>query len=103
MRLYNGHYAHLLLSELLYKNDYKQTNRQDLQKAVAYFDSLVWLSPPFKGVPEGRGIKTNLSNQNNTIPFLTARAHYINGVGYYERDSLVEACKEYLIPACDNY
>ena len=93
---YNGHYCQLLISELLYKNDCEQTNRQDLQKAVAYFDSLVWLSPPFKGVPEGRGIKTNLSNQNNTIPFLTARAHYINGVGYYERDSLVEACAEYL-------
>ena len=93
---YNGHYCQLLISELLYKNDYAQTNRQDLQKAVAYFDSLVWLSPPFKGVPEGRGIKTNLSNQNNTIPFLTARAHYINGVGYYERDSVVEACAEYL-------
>ena len=93
---YNGHYCQQLISELLYKNDCEQTNRQDLQKAVAYFDSLVWLSPPFKGVPEGRGIKTNLSNQNNTIPFLTARAHYINGVGYYERDSLVEACTEYL-------
>ena len=93
---YNGHYCQLLISELLYKNDYEQTNRQDLQNAVAYFDSLVWLSPPFKGVPEGRGIKTNLSNQNNSIPFLTARAHYINGVGYYERDSLVEACKEYM-------
>jgi tetratricopeptide (TPR) repeat protein len=93
---YNGHYCQLLISELLYKNDCEQTNRQDLQKAVAYFDSLVWLSPPFKGVPEGRGIKTNLSNQNNSIPFLTARAHYINGVGYYERDSLVEACAEYL-------
>jgi len=93
---YNGHYCQLLISELLYKNDYEQTNRQDLQKAVAYFDSLVWLSPPFKGVPEGRGIKTNLSNQNNTIPFLTARAHYINGVGYYERDSVVPACAEYL-------
>ncbi len=93
---YNGHYCQLLISELLYKNDCEQTNRQDLQKAVAYFDSLVWLSPPFKGVPEGRGIKTNLSNQNNTIPFLTARAHYINGVGYYERDSVVEACAEYL-------
>ena len=93
---YNGHYCQLLISELLYKNDYAQTNRQDLQKAVAYFDSLVWLSPPFKGVPEGRGIKTNLSNQNNTIPFLTARAHYINGAGYYEKDSVVEACAEYL-------
>ena len=93
---YNGHYCQLLISELLYKNDCEQTNRQDLQKAVAYFDSLVWLFPPFKGVPEGRGIKKNLSNQNNTIPFLTARAHYINGVGYYERDSVVEACAEYL-------
>jgi tetratricopeptide (TPR) repeat protein len=28
--------------------------------------------------------------------FLDARAHYINGVGYYERDSVVEACQEYL-------
>ena len=93
---YNGHYCQLLISELLYKNDCEQTNRQDLQKAVAYFDSLVWLSPPFKGVPEGRGIKTNLSNQNNTIPFLSARAHYINGAGYYEKDSVVEACAEYL-------
>ena len=27
---------------------------------------------------------------------LSARAHYINGVGYYENDSAVEACKEYL-------
>ena len=47
---YNGHYCQLLISELLYKNDYEQTNRQDLQKAVAYFDSLTLL-PPFKGVP----------------------------------------------------
>ena len=30
------------------------------------------------------------------IAFLSARAHYINGVGYYERDSVVEACEEYL-------
>ena len=28
--------------------------------------------------------------------FLDARAHYINGVGYYENDSVVEACREYL-------
>lgn len=27
---------------------------------------------------------------------LSARSHYMNGVGYYENDSVVEACKEYL-------
>ena len=37
---YNRHYANLLLSELLYKNDYSQTNRAELQRAVAYFDSI---------------------------------------------------------------
>ena len=89
---YNRHYAHLLLSELLYKNDYEQTNRCDLQKAVNYFDSLVCGTPHSKG---GRGIKKDLSHPTNLV-FLDARAHYINGVGYYERDSVVDACKEYL-------
>ena len=65
------HYANLLLAELLYKNDYEQTNRAELQAAVAYYDSV-------------------------SDPFLAARAHYINGVGYYERDSVVPACEEYL-------
>ena len=65
------HYANLLLAELLYKNDYEQTNRAELLEAVAYYDSV-------------------------TCPFLAARAHYINGVGYYERDSVVAACVEYL-------
>lgn len=65
------HYANLLLAELLYKNDYEQTNRAELQVAVAYYDSV-------------------------SCPFLAARAHYINGVGYYERDSVVPACEEYL-------
>ena len=68
---FDGHYFQLLVSELLYKNDYEQTNRQELLKAVAYFDSV------------------------NDV-FLNARSHYINGVGYYERDSVVEACIEYL-------
>ncbi|MCR4848581.1 MAG: hypothetical protein K5920_07030 [Bacteroidales bacterium] len=68
---FNGHYCQMLVSELLYKNDYEQTNREDLLKAVAYFDTV-----------------------DNA--FLAARAHYINGVGYYERDSVVEACEEYL-------
>ena len=88
----NRHYANLLLSELLYKNDYAQTNRPTLLQAVHYFDSLVREAPPFKG---GGGIKKGHS-QNPNLAFLDARAHYINGVGYYENDSVVEACKEYM-------
>ncbi|MBO6024206.1 MAG: hypothetical protein J6P83_05065, partial [Bacteroidales bacterium] len=34
---YNRHYAHLLLAELLYKNDYALTNRAELLRAVDYF------------------------------------------------------------------
>jgi len=85
MRLYNGHYYQLLLAELLYKNDSAQANRAELQQAVAYFDSLM------AGADAPRA-----SADNATITFLAARAHYINGVGYYENDSLVEACREYL-------
>ena len=68
---FNGHYCQVLISELLYKNYYRQSNRKDLLKAVDYFDS----------IDDG---------------FLAARAHYINGVGYAEKDSVVEACGEYL-------
>ena len=89
---YNRHYANLLLAELLYKNDYAQTNRPALLQAVTYFDSLVRQAPPFKG---GGGIKKDHS-QNNNLAFLDARAHYINGVGYYENDSIVPACAKYL-------
>ena len=80
---YNRHYANLLLSELLYKNDYSQTNRAELQRAVAYFDSILQVPEPVEG-------------PSNRIAFLDARVHYINGVGYYENDSVVEACKEYM-------
>ena len=69
--VFEGHYCQVLVAELLYKNDYGQSNRKDLQKAVRYFDS----------IDEG---------------FLAARAHYMNGVGFYERDSVVAACGEYL-------
>ena len=34
---FNRHYFHLLLSELLYKNDYPQTNRNELLQGEAYF------------------------------------------------------------------
>ena len=79
--VYNRHYAHLLLAEVLYKNDYAQTNRAELLEAVEYFDSLV--------------ADARRASAQNTA-FLDARAHYINGVGYYEHDSVVEACKEYM-------
>ena len=67
----DNHYYQLLLSEALYKNDYAQTNRDELLTAMAYFDSV-------------------------QAPFLSARCHYMNGVGYYEMDSVVLACEEYL-------
>lgn len=41
---FNGHYFHLLLSELLYKNDYAQTNHDELLRSVDYYDSLVAVS-----------------------------------------------------------
>ena len=79
---FDGHYCQLLISELLYKNDCKQTNREDLLLAVDYFDSL---SVDMHGV----------SLQERNV-FLDARAHYINGVGYYELGNVVHACAEYL-------
>jgi hypothetical protein len=94
---FNRHYAHLLLAELLYKNDYAQTNRPALQQAVAYFDSLTLTlndTPAPKHLIAGTDPLSLTRNDN--LAFLTARAHYINGVGYYERDSIVPACAEYL-------
>ena len=38
---FNGHYCQLLISELLYKNYCGQSNREELLKAVCYFDSIV--------------------------------------------------------------
>ena len=92
---FNEHYCQLLISELLYKNDWGQSNREELLQAVAYFDSLVRLTPPLQ---RGAGGLKNLQSPdlNDNITFLNARAHYINGVGYYEHDSMVNACTEYL-------
>ncbi|MBQ9436517.1 MAG: hypothetical protein IJU33_10380, partial [Bacteroidales bacterium] len=81
---FDGHYCQLLISELLYKNDCEQTNRPALQQAVAYFDSIMQVPEPVEGPSFKR------------CAFLAARAHYINGVGYYEKDSIVQACAEYL-------
>ena len=81
LNTFNRHYFHLLLSELLYKNDYAQTNRNELLHAVSYYDSLV--------VVDGNRVHPDLV-------FLDARSHYIDGVGYYEMDSVVPACGQYL-------
>ena len=44
----------------------------------------------------GRGDSRHALDQKGNPAFLSARAHYINGVGYYEQDSVVEACREYI-------
>ena len=99
---FNCHYANLLLAELLYKNDYAQTNRPALLLAVRYFDSLTLTlndTPEPKRLIAGSSFReggTLSLTRNDNIVFLNARAHYINGVGYYERDSIVPACAEYL-------
>ena len=91
---FNGHYCQLLISELLYKNDWGQSNREELIQAVAYFDSLVREAPPLQR--GAGGLKNTPSSPTPNLVFLTARAHYINGVGCYEHDSVVNACAEYL-------
>ena len=78
---YDRHYAYLLLAELLFKNDYPQTCRKNLLQSVDYYDSLCY-----------RDVSGDLS----TYKFLSARAHYMNGVGFQEQDSVIEACTEYI-------
>ena len=94
---FNVHYCQLLISELLYKNYCGQSNREELLRAVAYFDSLT-IALNDNSQPRNRhcGLDPQSPDLNDNPAFLDARAHYINGVGYYERDSVVEACKEYL-------
>lgn len=79
---FNGHYCQLLISELLYKNYYGQSNREGLLHAVDYFDSLT--------------ANTHTVPQQKRNVFLDARVHYINGVGFYEKGDVVKACAEYL-------
>ena len=86
-----------MLSELLYKNDYAQTNRPALRQAVAYFDSLTFTLNDHSSLRRLIAGGDPLSpTRNDQLFFLSARAHYINGVGYYEHDSVVDACKEYM-------
>ena len=101
----NQRYAHLLLSELLFKNGYPQTNRENLLWSVDYFDSLTMVkmhgtdtrSVSLQTESDCRNA-SNASAQNmspNNV-FLSARAHYMNGVGYQEHDSIIEAYNEYI-------
>ena len=96
------HYAHLLLSELLYKNYYEQTNRAELLQSEAYFDSvsLIINDPPHipwsHCEPSFRECGTLSPQTKDNIAFLAARTHYMDGVGLYENDSAVEACREYM-------
>jgi len=88
MDAFEGHYCQVMVAELLFKNYYKQSNREEVLRAVGYFDSIVGM--------DGADIRGKADTRGVSLPFLDARAHYINGVGYYERDSLIEACGEYL-------
>lgn len=92
MDAFEGHYCQVLIAELLYKNYYKQSNRKELVKAVHYFDSIVGMNgADTRGVSVQKGVSVRERGA-----FLAARAHYINGVGLYEHDSVVAACAEYL-------
>ena len=88
---FEGHYCQVLIAELLFKNDYGQSNRKDLLKAVHYFDSIV-------NVADGRNAdaRGKADTRGVSLPFLDARAHYINGVGFYEQGNLINSCTEYL-------
>jgi DNA-binding CsgD family transcriptional regulator len=98
MDVFEGHYCQVLIAELLFKNDYGQSNRKEVVKAVRYFDSIVGMDGADaygKADTRGVAVQKGVSVQERDA-FLAARAHYIYGVGYYERDSLIDACEEYL-------
>ena len=96
---FEGHYCQVLIAELLYKNDYKQSNRKEVVKAVHYFDSIVGMDGYGTDAHDKADARDKADTRGVSVQrdaFLAARAHYMNGVGFYERDSLIEACEEYL-------
>lgn len=93
MDAFEEHYCQMLISELLYKNYKQQSNRDDLLRAVDYFDSIVAADGYKK---DGRKVDTRGASLRERNVFLDARAHYINGAGFYERNDVVNACAEYL-------
>ena len=93
MDAFEGHYCQLLISELLYKNYFGQSNREALLKAVGYFDSIVATNGYKKDGRKADARGVSLRERN---VFLDARAHYINGTGFYEKGDMVQTCDEYL-------
>ena len=71
--VFEGYYCQVLIAELLFKNYYGQSNRAEVLKAVHYFDSIVGM--------DGADIRGKADTRGVSLPFLDARAHYINGVG----------------------
>lgn len=92
---FNGHYCQVLISELLYKNDWKQSNRENLLNAVWYFDSIVVGADGRNADARAKADACGASLRERNA-FIGARAHYINGVGFYEKGDVVNACAEYL-------
>ena len=78
---YDLHYAHLLLSELLYKNYCEQTNRVELLQSEAYFDSISLIINNRPHIhrshcgPSFRECGTQSPEQKENLAFLAARAH----------------------------
>ena len=91
--VFNGHYCQVLIAELLYKNYKKQSNRDDVLQAVDYFDSIV-AADGYK--TDRRKADARGASLRERNVFLDARAHYINGAGFYEQGNVVHACSEYL-------
>ena len=95
MDVFEGHYCQVMVAELLFKNYYKQSNREEVLKAVGYFDSIVDVADGHNADARGKADARGVSVQEREA-FLAARAHYMNGVGYYEQGDLANACTEYL-------
>ena len=92
MDAFEGHYCQVLVAELLFKNYYGQSNRAEVLKAVHYFDSIVGMNgADTRCVAVQRGVSVQ-----EREAFLAARAHYMNGVGFYEQGDLINSCTEYL-------
>ena len=79
---FEGHYCQVMVAELLFKNDYGQSNRAEVLKAVHYFDSIVGM--------DGADIRGKADTRGVSLPFLDARAHYINGVEYLNALQMME-------------
>ena len=67
--VFEGHYCQLLIAELLFKNDYAQSNREEVLKAVGYFDSIVGMdgADARRASLRGRGCRDTPRVSANTV------------------------------------